>query len=230
MEEDKKHLELIINTNLLEEFCEINDFIIITDDMLKEENMYKELIYATDDNFVGKRVYPKDMPVIINEGVWKKLINVNNELKQHGLCIKIYDAYRPIEIQKIFWEDFYNTHGFYDETLVANPNKYGTHNITINAIDMFVVDLDGNKVELPCEFDDFTGKANIYYNECSDKAKENRDLLISIASKNGLIVNTDEWWHYYDERLKDYGMGYNYSQSTLVPKKETEVFILRNEE
>lgn len=228
MSQINKNFELTIKYELLEEFCEINNFIVITDDMLKENNMYKDLIYATDNNFVGKSVYPKDMPLIMNKDVWQKLIGVNNELKEHGLCLKIHDAYRPIEIQKIFWEEFYNNHGYYDETLVANPNKYGTHNITINAIDIYVVNLDGSIADVPCEFDDFTGKASIYYADCSEKAKYNRDLLISIASKHGLVVNTDEWWHYYDERLEEYGMKYNYSESELVPKKEDRVFILKN--
>ena len=225
-----KNFELTIKHDLLEEFCKVNDFIIITDEMLKENNMYKGIVYASDNNFVGKSVYPKDMPIIMNEGVWEKLINVNNELKNHGLCVKILDSYRPIEIQKIFWEEFYNTHGYYDETLVANPNKYGTHNITVNAIDIFVVNLDGSDVELPCEFDDFSGKSIIYYNECTDDAQYNRDLLINIAKKNGLIVNEDEWWHFYDERLKEYGMKYNYVQSEFVPKREKEVFIINKKE
>lgn len=227
MLEHKKELELIIKSELLEHFCEKNDFKIISDEMLKENNMYKDIVYATDNNFIGKRVYPKDMPIIINKGVWDKLVRVNNELKQFGLCIKIYDAYRPIEIQKNFWNQFYNVHGFYDETLVANPNKYGTHNITINAVDIFVVNLDGSNVDLPCEFDDFSEKASINYNECSEKAKYNRDLLIKIAEKNGLIVNKDEWWHYYDRRLINYGMKYNYSQSQFVPKGEKEVFFVK---
>jgi len=228
MSETNKKFKLIIRHDLLEEFCQINNFITITDEMLKENNMYKELIYATENNFVGKRVYPKEMPLIINKDIWKKLININNELKKHNLCIKIYDAYRPIEIQKIFWEEFYNNYGYYDETLVANPDKYGTHNITINAIDIYVVNLDGSVAEVPCEFDDFTGKASIHYKNCSEKAKYNRDLLIAIASKNGLVVNVDEWWHYYDKKLEKYGMKYNYSQSELIPKKEDKVFVLKN--
>lgn len=225
---NKKKVEIVIKYDLLEEFCKINNFIIVTDKMLEDNNIYKDIVYATDNNFVGQSVYPKDMPIIINDLVWKKLININDELKYHGFSIKIFDAYRPIEIQKLFWENFYDTHGYYDETLVANPNKYGTHNITINAVDIFIVNLDGSNVELPCEFDDFSEKANIYYSECTETAKNNRDLLIDIAKKNGLLVNADEWWHFYDDRLKKYGMKYNYIQSEFVPKKEKEVFILKN--
>ena len=227
MEENKKRIELNINYDLLNEFCKINDFIIITDEMLKENNIYKELVYSTNNNFTGKSIYPKDMPLMINKIVWHKIIRINNKLKENGLCLRIYDAYRPIEVQKIFWENFYNSHGYYDEALVANPNKYGTHNITINAVDLFPVKLDGRSIELPCEFDDFSEKANIYFENCSEEAKNNRDLLIKIASENGLIAHIDEWWHFYDDRLKDYGMGYNYLQSEFVPKKEEEVFNLK---
>lgn len=226
---NKCNLKLNINYDLLDKFCEINNFINITDEMLKENNIYKELVYSTNNNFVGINIYPKDMPLIVNKELWCKIIKINNELKNKGLCLKILDAYRPIEVQKIFWESFYSINGYYDEALVANPNKYGTHNITINAIDLFIVKLDGSEVELPSKFDDFTGKGNIYYNECSMEAKNNRDLLIRLANENGLIVHKDEWWHFYDERLKNYGMGYNYINSTFLPKMEEDVFSIVKE-
>lgn len=221
------NLIMTINHDKLNKFCELNEFRLISDEELRKEGMYKNFVYATDNNFVGQSVYPKDMPVIMNNGVWEKLKKVNNELKRQGRCITIYDAYRPIQIQRLFWDYFYDRHGYYDETLVANPNKYGTHNIKINALDIFISNIDGSNVELPCEFDDFTGKASINYSECSDKAKRNRDLLISTCEKNGFVVNGDEWWHFYDERIKTYGMRYNYLESDLIPIYEDEVFILQ---
>lgn len=220
-------LTMIINFEELDNFCKKNDFVIITDELLKKEGMYKNLVYATDDNFVGKSVYPKDMPIIMNEEVWNKLVKINNELKELGKCITIYDAYRPIQIQRLFWDYFYDTYGYYDETLVANPNKYGTHNIKINAIDMFISNIDGTSVELPCEFDDFTEKANIHYDGCSQEAKENRALLINTAKKHGLIVNESEWWHFFDERLLEKGMKYNYLESNLIPVDEEKTFLLK---
>lgn len=222
-----KFRELIIKKELLNEFCKINNFIIVTDEMLKKYKMYKNIVYATDNNFVGKKVYPKDMPIIMNKEVWKKLININEDLKKNNYCIKIYDAYRPVEIQKIFWEYFYEKYGYYDENLVANPNKYGTHNIIMNAIDILLSNLDGTNVELPCEYDDFSGKSNILFEDCSEKAKNNRDLLIHTAKKYGLIVNEGEWWHFYDNSLEKYGMNFNYLESELIPKLEEKVFILK---
>ena len=219
-------LKMIINFEEIEKFCKVNGFIIISDELLKKEEMRRNLVYATENNFVGKSVYPKDMPIIMNEGVWEKLVAVNNELKQHGKCITIYDAYRPIPIQRLFWDYFYSTHGYYDETLVANPNKYGTHNIKINAIDIFITNLDGTPLELPCEFDDFSEKAGIYYQDCSEEALYNRDLLINVCKKHGLMVNESEWWHFYDERLLDKGMQFNFVESDLKPIYEEKVFTL----
>ena len=220
-------LKMFINNEELEKFCELNDFIVITDEILSQVGMYKNLVYATDNNFVGVSVYPENMPIIMNKEVWNNLININNELKKVNKCIKIYDAYRPIQIQRLFWDYFYNTHGYYDETLVANPNKYGTHNIKINAIDMFITNIDGTPVELPCEFDDFSEKASINYQDCSEEAKHNRDLLINTAKKYGLIVNESEWWHFYDERILDKGMKFNYSESDLKPINEEKTFVLK---
>lgn len=224
---NKKSSELIINYELFNQFIEENNFILITDEILKKNNMYKDIVYATDNNFIGKCIYPKDMPIIINKGVWEKLIKINNDLFKYGLCIKIYDAYRPIEIQRKLWDEFYNVYGYYDEALVANPNKYGTHNITINAVDITLVDLNGNKVVMPSEFDDFSGKANIYYDKCGEKEKYNRDLLINIANKHGLLVNDDEWWHYYDCRLINFGMEYDYLKTEFIPIGEKDVFLLK---
>lgn len=221
-----KKYELIINYDLLDDFCKINDFVIVTDEMLNKNNMYKDIVYATTNNFLNHQVYPKNMPIIMNKVVWDKLIRINNDLKTKGFCLKIYDAYRPIGVQKIFWEYFYNEHGYYDENLVANPSKYGTHNIKINAVDVVLVKLNGDSIPLPCEFDDFSGKASINYNKITEEMRYNRNLLISTFEKYGMIVNKDEWWHFFDERVKDYGMGYNYINTVLIPKNEEDVFKL----
>lgn len=216
-------MNLIINFNELKKFCEINDFVLVDEDYLKAEGMYKNFVYATTNNFVGNAVYPENMPIIINKGVWNKLIKINNELKEKGKCITIYDAYRPIQIQRLFWNCFYDVHGYHDETLVADPDKCGTHNIKINAVDIIISNMDGSYVELPCEFDDFSEKANIYYEQCSSEAKENRDLLIDTAKKYGLIVNENEWWHFVDESILEKEI-----KLDLIPVGQEKVFILEN--
>lgn len=219
--------ELIINESELIDFCRVNNLVIVSDEMLKEHNIYKYLVYAHNDNFLGTSIYNKNMPLIINENVWKKIIRISNDLKKLNKTIKIVDAYRPIEVQKIFWNEFYQRYGYYDERLVANPLKYGTHNIKINAVDLLLVNSDGTELELPCFFDDFSGKASINYNDCSNSAKENRDLLITVALRHGMMVNEDEWWHFFDGKLGNNGMDYDYRGSELIPTGEDKVFVLK---
>lgn len=189
--------------------------------------MFKNFVYETKNNFVNFPIYPKDMPILMNNDIWKKIIMVNRELKKNGLCLTIYDAYRPIQVQKLFWEFFYEKYGYYDELKVANPKERGTHNIKINAVDILLSNMDGIVASLPCDFDDFSKKSNVEYNGCGRKEKYNRDLLISVASKYGLIVNPGEWWHYTDESIQDYGLHYDYNNTDLVPLEEKITFLLK---
>ena len=93
---------------------------------------------------------------------------------------------------------------------------------------MFITNIDGTYLELPCEFDDFSEKANIYYDKCSKEAMKNRDLLIDTAKKYGLIVNESEWWHFIDERILEKGMKFNYLESNLIPTGQEKVFVLQD--
>ena len=44
--------------------------------------MFKNFVYETKNNFVNFPIYPKDMPILMNNKIWKKLIMVNRELKK----------------------------------------------------------------------------------------------------------------------------------------------------
>lgn len=217
-------MEVVINYDNLESFCDKNGFIIVSLPELVKENIYLDLKYATNNNFTGHRVYPVNMPLIINKKIWEKVKKVNDVLKKDNLCLLILDAYRPVLVQKIFWDYYALEKNNVNELLVANPNKYGTHNITMHAIDLMPVNLDGSLIELPSCFDDFSGKANIYYEGCSTLAKTNRDNFLQIVTSCGFIVNEEEWWHFYDDSLKDYGMSYNYKDSEYKPIDEDLVF------
>ena len=129
----------------------------------------------------------------------------------------ILEAYLLIEIQKIFWNFYVLQNDCEDETFGVNPNKYGTHNIAMCVVDMMPVNLDGSMVLLPSKFDDFTCKANIYYDGCSNIEKVNRYKFIEIAISNGLVV--------YDDSLLEYGMKYDYEDSKFKPVDEKNIYI-----
>ena len=216
---------IIINYRILSKFCKKNRFVIIGHDTLEKYGMGKNIVYATKENFVHEQVYPENMPLLIEEGVWENLILINNELRQYGLRLVIYDGFRPRAVQNKFWDTFFDTYNYHNESLVANPKKRGTHNITPNAVDLLVENVDGSPAELPYKFDDFDGRAAINYEECTSEAKKNRDILIRVAEKYGLVVNKSEFFHFTDQRVR---IGENYFwPKKCVPKMERRVFKVR---
>ena len=151
-----------------------------------------DLRYATTNNFTGVRSYEDDEAYLCY-GTVKKLINVQQELKEKGYCMLIWDAYRPVEAQEKLWEVYP------DPTYVANPAKGITSHSRGNTIDISIVTLDENApVEMPSEFVDFSLIADRDYSDVSATAAENSRMLEEIMTSNGFTGYRGEWWDYSD--------------------------------
>lgn len=156
-----------------------------------------DLRYASENNFTGKKVYPVNVCVLRKETA-EKLIKANEEFKKQGYRIKIWDAYRPPYVQKIFWDMVK------DSRFVANPNKGGSkHNIG-TAVDMTLVDSNGKELNMPTGFDDFSKKAYRDNANVSKEVRKNVDLLTNVMKKSGFIPLNTEWWHFDDSDSNKY--------------------------
>ena len=115
----------------------------------------------------------------------------NGKEYPEGIGIKIWDGYRPRAAQFVFWEIYPNA------TYVANPVSGSMHNRG-GAIDLTLIDLaSGEELEMPTEFDDFSVRASHGYEDLSEDAKANRELLRDIMTNvAGLEMYSAEWWHY----------------------------------
>lgn len=154
-------------------------------------DVQEELIYATGNNFTGSVIYDFQ-DIYLRYGSVKKLMAVQEELHTLGLGIKIWDGFRPVSAQFKLWEICP------DDTYVANPNLgYSNHSRGF-AVDLTIVDANGNELEMPTEFDDFSGKADRNYSDVSEIGKQNSLLLESIMQKHGFQGYYGEWWHYND--------------------------------
>jgi len=155
-----------------------------------------ELKYATDDNFTGKKIYPTAL-CALQASTAGKLIAANKELLEKGMRLKIWDAYRPLSVQKIMW-DIMPVDDF-----VADPSSGGSIHNGGFAVDVTLVDSKGNELEMPTGFDDFTERAS--RNSCfmSPLASANLAVLTEVMKKHGFRGINTEWWHYYDEDLKE---------------------------
>lgn len=155
-------------------------------------DIYVELMYATDNNFTGVRIYDFT-DAYLRYGTVKKLANVQKELKEQGYSLKIWDAYRPFEAQQKLWEVYP------DPNYVANPaNGMKKHNLG-GTVDITMVTADGSVISMPTEFDDFSLKADRDYSDIEDEeAVKNVMILQNAMENNGFTGYQGEWWDYSD--------------------------------
>ena len=147
-----------------------------------------DIRYATTNNFTGKAVYPVARCFLVREAA-EALALVQADLRRLGFGLKVYDGYRPLSVQKIFWSIMP------DPKFVADPAQGSRHNRGY-AVDLTLIDAAGNEVLMPTPFDDFTEKAG---RACMDLPKEalaHRALLEAVMACRGFIPLPSEWWHF----------------------------------
>lgn len=155
-------------------------------------DIYVELMYATDNNFTGVRIYDFT-DAYLRYGTVKKLANVQKELKEQGYSLKIWDAYRPFEAQQKLWEVYP------DPNYVANPaDGMKKHNLG-GTVDITMVAADGSIIPMPTEFDDFSLKADRNYSDIDNEEAVNNVMILQNAmGNNGFTGYQGEWWDYSD--------------------------------
>jgi len=147
-----------------------------------------DIRYATKDNFTGQVVYPCAR-CLLRKDVAEKLILVHRRLKEYGYGLKIYDCYRPVSVQKKFWEILP------DERYVANPAKGSRHNRG-SAVDVGLTDGKGKDLPMPTEYDDFSEKSHRGYAQVPEERRQNSLFLEEAMKREGFIPFPTEWWHF----------------------------------
>ncbi len=151
----------------------------------------QQLMYATEQNFTGQVIYDFT-DAYLRYGTVKKLQLVAEDLAELGLFLKIWDGFRPVSAQFALWEVCPNP------TYVANPNTGHSSHSRGNTIDLTLVDENGQELEMPTGFDDFSAKADRNYGDCTDTAANNAQLLEILMEKHGFSGYFGEWWHFSD--------------------------------
>ncbi|MFM8588534.1 MAG: M15 family metallopeptidase [Bacteroidota bacterium] len=150
-----------------------------------------DLKYASNQNFTGKRVYPKNTQssYLIKEAA-QSLKVIAKELEAKNLGLLIWDAYRPYRATVKFWKMIH------DERYVANPAKGSGHNRGI-AVDLTLYEIStGELLEMPTGFDNFSDTAHHDFMLLAEKKIMNRQLLKNTMEKHGFKALETEWWHY----------------------------------
>ena len=148
-----------------------------------------DIRYASKNNFTHQKMYESPR-AFVRKPVGEALVQIQKELNDKGMGLKIYDAYRPYCVSLKFYEVCPDT------LFVAAPWKGSKHN-TGCAVDVSLVDLKtGKEIEMPTAFDDFTEKASHSYMDLPAPILQNRQILLDVMVKYGFLPLEHEWWHY----------------------------------
>jgi D-alanyl-D-alanine dipeptidase len=147
-----------------------------------------DMKYATDDNFLKSKVY-NCAECYMRLKTAKALIKANSKFMKLGYKIKLYDCYRPLDVQKKMWAIVSNP------SYVANPSKGSIHNRG-GAVDITLVDNSGKELNMGTPFDFFGPEASHDYKNFPEEILQNRALFKKIMISSKFQSFDSEWWHY----------------------------------
>jgi D-alanyl-D-alanine dipeptidase len=148
-----------------------------------------DIRYATANNFTKEKIYTL-AKAYARKPVAEALKRAQAVLKEKGLGVKVFDAYRPYKATVRFYEVYHDT------TYVASPYRGSRHNRGC-AIDMTLIDLKtGEELKMPTGYDSFQKAAWPSTPVKDPVVRKNRALIIEVMKQQGFKVNSSEWWHF----------------------------------
>ncbi|MDO8966890.1 M15 family metallopeptidase [Algoriphagus sp.] len=152
-------------------------------------NVIMDIKYAGKENVFYTQLYPREI-AICRLPVAKALAEVQKELNEQNLGLKIYDGYRPYSITVKMFEILPDT------VYMGLPWQGSKHNRGI-ALDLTLVDLEtGQELKMPTPFDALVYASHPEFMKLPEVAIRNRELLKGTMKKHGFTVDPVEWWHY----------------------------------
>lgn len=163
-----------------------------------------DLRYATADNFVGVRLYPRNAQCLVHRSMARGLAVAARKLRRAGYLIVFWDCYRPHYVQVHMFEIVPNPNW------VARPGPYATSHESGRSVDVTLARrstpthcVAAHRVQGFCTvamgtgFDNFTPRAYAYATAgISAPAQANRARLRHAMAAGGIVIYAGEWWHF----------------------------------
>lgn len=167
-----------------------------------EPTLQFDLRYATANNFLGVPVYGAAVAKLQRPAA-EALRRVHRTLAARGFGLRIFDAYRPWAVTKVFFE----ATPVAQRHFVADPAEGSRHNRGC-AVDLTLFDLaTGEAVDMPSGFDEFTARAHPDWPGGTTLQRHHRELLRRAMEAEGFTVNEHEWWHFDHADRDHYPVG-----------------------
>ena len=158
-----------------------------------------ELRYASPYNFLGTTLVPAIDPQL-RCPVALALQQVQRDLAQQGLGLKVWDAYRPLAVQQRMWDAIRDPRYVSDPAVNAGRHTRGT------AVDVTLVDRRGQELAMPTDFDDFSEAAHIGAAGIPAERARHAQMLREAMERRGFRSFPTEWWHFDWHDWERYGV------------------------
>lgn len=147
-----------------------------------------DLVYATDRNLTGKPIYKAQHCLLLEpaEAALRKAVGIARSI---GMTLRIFDAYRPPQAQKVLW-DFLP-----DPTFIAELGR-GSNHSRGTALDLTLIDRDGQELDMGTGFDAMVPESEHFHAGLPEHVQRNRTLLLGVMHGAGFTHIKSEWWHY----------------------------------
>ena len=168
-----------------------------------DSNIRVVLHYSTSQNFLNKPIYNGLKDCYLPCDVAIKLCNAEHLLNIQfpNYHIIVFDAVRPLHIQKQMWEELKMP---VEEKInyLAHPSDLSLHNYGA-AVDVGIIGNNDVLLDMGTSFDFFgelsepkREKELVEKGQLSKEALTNRLLLRDVMTKSGFTTITSEWWHF----------------------------------
>ncbi len=162
-----------------------------------EYDLIVSMKLSTDETTIGEPFYNKNI-CMVQYDILPMIQKAVELFRKDGYIMVIYDAYRPTSVQQR-WFDVVKVHKW-----VADPSigMGGVHDRG-TALDISLVDMNGNELEFPTPMHTFT-EASARNSVMTATARANMDYMLGVMVECGFTYINSEWWHFQDVDTKSY--------------------------
>ncbi len=154
--------------------------------------LFYDLRYKTSNNVMGRPLYPANMPCLLKRETAMRLKRAREIVARRGFSLKIWDGWRPPEVQALFYEQLGHTGLFLDPLIMWSRHCTGT------AVDVTLVTEKGRHVAMPTDFDEAGSRARYDGKEANLAQRKNLATLQHAMHDVGFLLIDTEWWHFDD--------------------------------
>ncbi len=151
-----------------------------------------DLRYATRQNITHQPLYPPNMPCLLRRSTALKLRKAQELLRPQGYAIRIWDAWRPPEVQRELMSKGGGTGMFLDPRVGWSRHCSGV------AVDLTLIDLEGHEQRMPSAHDENSDRAYYQYSGSDPVVRHNVAVLQHTMKSLGFTTIDLEWWHFDD--------------------------------